>query len=518
MNVVTVYSDAAISGATMHRDGLQKLLSDAARRGGSPFRAVLVDDLSRLTRDLWDMGQIVFRDLLSLDVRVIDVMTGIASDAPVARQLYAAVGMGNDLFLQMVKHETHRGLEGRHAAGFWTGGRVYGFRTVTEPNPPDPEHPRMHPVIDEAQAPIVRRIFTEYAAGRGFATIARGLNEDRIPAPYDTILRKKKRGPGWGFTTIRAILSNERYIGVFVWNKRKYVRVGGKRHRRAIKRPESEWKRLDLPELAVVDRPLWDTVQATLGAQRERGPGRPLGSDRTVHLLSGTVKCGICGAGMGIVGGTSKGEKRYVTFGCSSHRNRGSTTCANARTISEKKLNAAVLGALAQALSKPRLLQRIVARAQKHLRESEEAAHAPRPLAADIAAAEDSIRRLVDALARSSWSDALGARLREEEARLAALKQEQATGAASGPPAPPTLDPERIVGFVRDLPATLALDPQRARDLLRAHLPDGIRLVPESKGPTRWYVASGALSLIPSTYIAGRSGNSVGCSSRFAAA
>ncbi|HZH18429.1 MAG TPA: recombinase zinc beta ribbon domain-containing protein [Archangium sp.] len=73
------------------------------------------------------MGRIVFQDVATLGLPVIAVMTQTSSDAPHARTLFASLGMGNDQFLQMVKAETHRGLEGRALAGFWTGGRVYGY-------------------------------------------------------------------------------------------------------------------------------------------------------------------------------------------------------------------------------------------------------------------------------------------------------------------------------------------------------------------------------------------------------
>jgi DNA invertase Pin-like site-specific DNA recombinase len=49
--IVGEYADAAISGAHTERQNLQRLLADA-RRGA--FRHVLVDDLSRLSRDLGD--------------------------------------------------------------------------------------------------------------------------------------------------------------------------------------------------------------------------------------------------------------------------------------------------------------------------------------------------------------------------------------------------------------------------------------------------------------------------------
>jgi hypothetical protein len=42
---------------------------------------------------------------------------------------FGAVGLASDAFLQMVKHETHRGLEGRAPAGFHRGGRCHGYKT-----------------------------------------------------------------------------------------------------------------------------------------------------------------------------------------------------------------------------------------------------------------------------------------------------------------------------------------------------------------------------------------------------
>jgi hypothetical protein len=50
--VVAVYADAAQSGRSLYRQEMQRLLADAGRRRGRIFNAVLVDDLSRLSRDM----------------------------------------------------------------------------------------------------------------------------------------------------------------------------------------------------------------------------------------------------------------------------------------------------------------------------------------------------------------------------------------------------------------------------------------------------------------------------------
>lgn len=495
MHVVKVYEDAAKSGASMFRDGLQSLLTDARRRGGSPFSAVLVDDLSRLARDLLDMGEIVFRELPAFNVRVVDVMTGLSSNMPAARQSFFAVGMGNDMFLQMVRHETHRGLEGRHEKGFWTGGRVYGYRTVPEPNPPDPEHPRKVPVIDPGEAEVVRRIFNEYAAGRGYANIARGLNDSGIAAPYDGLM-KKKWGNGWAPSSIRALLLNERYIGLFVWNKREHFRVPGKKSRRVRQRPESEWKRDDRPDLAIIDRALWDSVQAKLKEQSRRGAGRPVGSEvRQVRLLSGIARCGVCGASFGVVGGRKKNGVHYVTMGCTARWNRGPSICSNSTTISERKLNTAILGAIGAALSAPDIVERITMRVDERVATQQPVSPAEE-LEKKIAATSEAIRRLTDGVARMGYSDALGERLRAEESLLAGLKREQAAAKQAAQPRKPPPEAGAIAKYVRGLLATLEKDPQRAKDLLRAHLSEGLELVPKDEGPDRrYYLAKGAFDL-----------------------
>src|SRR5262245_2509331 len=91
--VVQEHSDAAVTGAHIERAGMQRLLAATRGRGGGPFRAVLVDDLSRLSRDLGDTWQLVFHDLAAADVKVIDCTTGLASDGAGARLTFGALAL-----------------------------------------------------------------------------------------------------------------------------------------------------------------------------------------------------------------------------------------------------------------------------------------------------------------------------------------------------------------------------------------------------------------------------------------
>jgi hypothetical protein len=108
--------------------------------------------------------------------------------------------------------------------------------------------------------------------------------------------------------------------------------------------------------LAIVAPSVWSIVARKV----QRRAGRSLGvvsktceRNRKPHLLSGITRCGVCGAGLGVVGQRVKAGVRYVTFGCSGRATRGDAFCSNALTISERKLNLWIFGDLKKRLLAP---------------------------------------------------------------------------------------------------------------------------------------------------------------------
>lgn len=488
LHIVGIYSDAAESGSHIEREGLQRMLADAKR---PLFSRVLVDDLSRLSRDLGNTWNVVFGDLADRDIGVVDVTSGMASTDANARITFAALGMVNDQFLQAVRKQTHRGLEGRALAGFWAGGRCYGFATIEEENPPDPEHPRKRPVIDERQAALVRRMFVMFRDGVSLKKIAATFNEEGVPAPNDNG-RGNKSGRGWQHTTIRAMLLNERYIGRFIWNQHKWLRASGKKRRRRLKRPESEWIRREHQELAIIDHDLWEAVQSRF--KRRPGIGRPPGTG-TVRspLVSGLLRCGVCGGNMSVVGAKKKAGVSYSRFGCSAHYNRGAAICANALTLSERKITRALLGALSDVLNVPDIIKRFVEQAQKRIAGFEKTHAIGSEIDRRVRDCERRIANLTETLAKLGWSDAIGAKLKDEEAQLGRLKIERAKSAKStGSRAVP--HPAVIAEDFKRLHGILKADPVRGRELL-ARFVSPLVMTPEGEGPTRSYRATGAFDL-----------------------
>ena len=485
-----------MSGSHTARPELQRLLEAATQTRGTAFQVVIVDDLSRLSRDLWNMGNIVFNDLPACGVVVMDVMTSTASDSPVARQLFAAMGMGNNHFLQMVKTETHRWLEGRALAGFWTGGRVYGYTMVAEPNPQDPEHPRAVPTINAAEATVIQRVHRQYLEGYGLSKIARGLNDDGIPAPYDRGQYGKVGGPGWGSSTVRALLENERYVGHWIWNRRKWVKVPGKKAKRCTIRPRSEWIERDLPALAIVEQPVWDAVRRRFSERKAAGKARVHGESKRAHLLSGCLRCGVCGSTMNIVGSKNKAGVRYYHYGCSAATTRGASICANTIACSERKVEAAIIGALRDLVCQGEFIPRFVTRFNARLvkKKASPKKNEAELLDRQIAEVDVRIKNLAQAVAKSGWFEALAEQLKTEEANLRALKTRRSQTQSVEERSFKGASQEAVEGYFKEFVELLEKDPLRGRLAIKRHIGTMI-MTPSVEGANRFYTATGAFNL-----------------------
>ncbi len=120
---------------------------------------------------------------------------------------------------------------------------------------------------------------------------------------------------------------------------------------------------------------------------------------------------------------------------------------------------------------------------------------------------ERRVANLTDSLARVGWSDALAARLREEETQLGRLKTERAASAKETP-ARVVPHPSAIAGYLKNLFAVLETDPVRGREILSRFVAPVV-MTPEDEDPGRRYRATGAfnLSFLLSAAAAGDTGS-----------
>jgi site-specific DNA recombinase len=468
-SVVDVFTDAAMSGATLNRSGLQELLASARRR---EFEVVLVDDLSRLSRDLGDTWTLLFRDLAGFGVQLLDVTTGLNSADPSAKLAFGASALVNEMQRESVRSQTRRGLLGLARAGYHTGGRVYGYTAVPETPPKDPANPHSILVINAAEAKVVRRIFREFNAGMSAQQIALRLNADGIAAPYDEARYRKRQGRGWSQVTVANLLRNRRYIGEVVFNRRRFVRTGN--GTRTVLNPEAEWIRLERPELRLVNAAAFERAQ-TERVVRKR-PGTPRERQHR-SPVSGLLTCGKCGASMATYGWARKAGRTYRSFACAANRTRGPSICDNGRSIGETKVVQAIAETIRVTAAdlRPEFISVFEVEWKREL--AQRAATSPTAdLDAAIARQAARVDRLAGAVADAPDIGPLLAHLREANARLGELRERRGRVAPT-PPAPKVPSPEQIRGYFDGLVSTLEADPAAARGVLAAAF-SSVRLVP----------------------------------------
>jgi site-specific DNA recombinase len=154
-----------------------------------------------------------------------------------------------------------RGQIGRVFKGAVAGGLSYGYAPVKG-------EPGKRVIVPE-RAEVVRRIYSEFAAGRSAYQIAVGLNKDGIPAPggthwsTSTIVGSRQRGAG--------ILANPNYVGRIEFNKLKDSKNPSTGKRVSRLKSLEDRRVVEVPELTIVPRDLWDEVQRLRNLAR---PGR----------------------------------------------------------------------------------------------------------------------------------------------------------------------------------------------------------------------------------------------------
>ena len=124
--IAATYRDEAMTGSNNLRPDYRRMLKDAEAK---KFQIILVDDLSRLTRDSVEQERAI-RRLEFLGVRLIAVSDGYDSTSKSRKIQRGFKGLMNEQFLDDLAERVHRGQTGKALRGFWNGGKPFGYRLV----------------------------------------------------------------------------------------------------------------------------------------------------------------------------------------------------------------------------------------------------------------------------------------------------------------------------------------------------------------------------------------------------
>lgn len=443
LEVTERFSDEGVSGSTplASRPGGRGLL---AAMFAKRFDVLIVEGLDRLSRDQVECEQ-TCRRFEHRQLRIVGVSDGYDS-ASASRKIQRGVrGLINEIYLDDLRAKTHRGLSGQVARGFHAGGLSFGYRSIAV----EGGH---HLEVDEKQAEIVREVFARYVAGESCQAIAAALNVQRIASP---------RGGTWAVSAIygsplkgSGVLSNELYIGRYVWNRGQFVKDPETGKRQRVARPRSEWIVEEKPDLRILDQNLWQRAQERLHRRRELGGSSGAGRRPRV-LLGGLMRCASCGGAVVAVSATA--------YGCAARKDRGASVCHGVR-VRRVDAEAALIGFVRAELLAAPAIATFEAEVRDYLAELRRGARGEDSRRrGQVLELEREIERLTDAIAQMGFSEALARRLRTAEEALRAASARQPTPVAA-------IVPDALVRFrqvVDQLEATLATDVERSREMLR---------------------------------------------------
>lgn len=330
--LVAEYADEAVSGdRTDKRHGFQKMIRDAS---AGKFQAILCWDQDRFGRfDSVEAGFWI-HPLRQAGVKLVTVAQGVVDWSDFAgRLIYSVQQEGKHASLRDLSRNALRGRIAAARRGEWLNKPPLGYRIQNKRLVPD----------DPQDVATVRRIFQQYHAGYSLRAIAIELNADGV---------RTRSGKPWVGQTVKEILTNQAYVGRFVWGNEQSGKYHTFRHGEVSTDTRhgrdgdafvfQNW------HPAIIDQDRFDAVQRRLAERRTATTPHPGGGG---FVFTGLCRCGKCGSPM--YGRKVASSARY---NCEGHQRR--QTC-DLNATGQAELLDAVLTHVERHFQNPTVVKRL---------------------------------------------------------------------------------------------------------------------------------------------------------------
>lgn len=432
-----IYVDEALSGSLLNRPGLQALEKAAENK---EFEAIVVDDLSRLSRSNHQMLTLVLK-FNYYQVKLISVSDGIVTDDENSKLGIQMRGLINELYLDDLRKKTMRGLEGQKLRGFSAGENVYGYTTQPvgelrlNKRGQAKYEGKVHKINPE-EAEVVKRIFKEFISGKSIHKIATKLNADNVPT-------KKGMKGGWNVSTVARKLKNEKYIGIWDWRKYKNVRDPMTGKKKVITRPVQDRIPIYREDLVIIDKETWQKAQARWQEMNGTWPVSRKKKEfyqqksyihtSPTYLFSGLMRCSACGGAIVLLSGKGSGY-----YGCYNGRRK---TCNNTLLIPRKRIEEKIVNELKEKILTAENLEYVYKKVEKLAEEGlNEVPELIKKKKAQYDKLQQEIQNYLNFIKMGNLSKAVSEALSEAERRNDELRQEveslvfQKTNSFKAPP------------------------------------------------------------------------------------
>ena len=338
------YEDAGKSGKSIEgRDEFNRMMEDI-KTGKDDVSFVLVFKLSRFGRNAADVLS-VLQTMQDFGVNLICVEDGIDSSKDAGKLMISVLSAVAEIERENIRVQTMEGRIQKARDGKWNGGfPPYGYSLkdgVLE--------------INEEEALAIRTIFEQWVStdigANGLAKYLENHGIRKIP-------RHNGKNPLFDAALIRNIIKNPVYCGKIAYGRRKTEKVHGTRNEYKLVE-QDDYLVVDGLHEGIVSEEMWNQAQVKMIAQAKKYEHVNKAKDTRTHLLSGLVKCPICGAGM--YGNKSikhrKDGTKYKDFfyyGCKHRTMTRGHKCDYKKQINEDVLNAAVVEVITKLVANPR--------------------------------------------------------------------------------------------------------------------------------------------------------------------
>lgn len=342
--IVETYEDAGKSGKSIEgRMEFNRMMEDI-KSGKDGVSYVLVFKLSRFGRNAADVLS-TLQVMQDFGVNLICVEDGIDSSKDAGKLMISVLSAVAEIERENIRIQTMEGRIQKAREGKWNGGFApYGYQLVGG---------RLE--INEEEAPAIRVIFDQYVhTDIGSNGIAKYLENHGIRK----VQRQNGKNPLFDAHLVRLILKNPVYCGKIAYGRRKTEKVHGTQNEYHLVEQDN-YILVDGLHEAIVSEDVWQTAQVKLAAQAKKYEHINKAKDTRTHLLSGIVRCPVCGAGM--YGNKSIKRKKdgtkykdFYYYGCKHRTMIRGHKCDYRKQIREELLDDAVAEVIVKLVSNPK--------------------------------------------------------------------------------------------------------------------------------------------------------------------
>lgn len=342
--IVHEYEDAGKSGKSIEgRVQFNEMMEDI-RSGKDGISFVLVFKLSRFGRNAADVLS-TLQVMQDFGVNLVCVEDGIDSSKDAGKLMISVLSAVAEIERENIRVQTMEGRIQKAREGRWNGGFApYGYWLVNG---------KLE--INEEEAEAIRIIYDQYVntdiGANGIAKYLENHGIHKIP-------RQNGKNPLFDAHLIRLILKNPVYCGKIAYGRRKTEKVHGTRNEYRLVEQDNYLLTDGLHE-AIISEDVWQAAQVKLLAQAKKYEHVNKPKNERTHLLSGIVKCPVCGVGM--YGNKSIKYKKdgtkykdFYYYGCKHRTMTRGHKCDYKKQVQEELLDDAVAEVITKLVRNPK--------------------------------------------------------------------------------------------------------------------------------------------------------------------